>query len=65
MTSRPKVGEFHSRHPDGRLRDAHIHEPILQAGDNARVLRATAKRLRRQGWSEEDIRLLYGHEAVG
>jgi hypothetical protein len=54
----PKSREFCVVHPDGRISDAELHEPIL-AGDHLVVDEIGREVARRAGLSEDEIKKLY------
>jgi hypothetical protein len=55
----PKGREFCVVHPDGRISDAELHEPIL-AGDHPIADQIGIDVARRAGLSEDAIKKLYG-----
>ena len=56
----PKSREFCVVHPDGRISDAELHEPILAAGDHSIAGEIGKNVARRAGLSEDAIKKLYG-----
>ena len=57
----PKGREFCVVHPDGRVTDAELHEPILQQGGDDIPSREIGKNFaRRAGLSDAEIKKLYG-----
>jgi hypothetical protein len=45
---------------DGARRDAVLHDPILAAGDDAAAREVSKRVLRRNGWTDAQIRTLFG-----
>ena len=59
----PKSREGCIVHPDGRISDAEFHEPILSGVSperEARITEISKEYARRAGFSEEEIKKLYG-----
>lgn len=56
---RSPTREFCVLHPDGRISDAELHEPIL-AGDHPEADAVGREAARRAGLSEDEIKKLYG-----
>ncbi len=54
-----KSREFCVVHPNGRVSDAELHEPILEQGDRARATEIAKNVARRADLSEEEIKKLY------
>ena len=52
--------EFLTVDEHGRVTDAPLHDPILEAGDPESSLEDTRERAHRRGWSEEMIERHYG-----
>ena len=51
--------EFCVLHPDGRISDAELHEPILQAGDDRAGREISRKIAKQAGLSEDQIKKMY------
>jgi hypothetical protein len=45
---------------DGEMRDAHLHEAILAEGDHDAAVEATREWARSKGWSEAEIKRMWG-----
>lgn len=56
-TSEKRSKEFFYIGRGGRS-DAELHNPILAAGDNAAARAATIARMKKRGWSDQDIAAL-------
>jgi hypothetical protein len=57
--------EMHTRGPDGRRRDKHLHDDILSGispADEKKLREAGRKRARRDGMTEGQIKVIYGEE---